>query len=86
MFVQELSFPQTVPTDDAFFNRNWAGACGGRLAGPGLLAGWATGFWIVWVEAGPLQCWTAGSKRGISLQKQEIRGVGEGFARGRSDA
>ena len=40
MFVQELSFPQTAPTDDAFFNRNWAGACGGRLAGPGLLAGW----------------------------------------------
>ena len=31
MFVQELSFPQTAPTDDAFFNRNWAGTCGGRL-------------------------------------------------------
>ena len=56
MFVQELSFPQTAPTDDAFFNRNWAGACGGRLAGPGLLAGWAAGSWIVWVEAGSLQC------------------------------
>ena len=26
--------------DDAFFNRNWAGARGGRWAGPGLLAGW----------------------------------------------
>ena len=23
-----------------FFNRNWAGACRGRWAGPGLLAGW----------------------------------------------
>ena len=26
LFVKELSFPQTVPTDGAFFNRNWAGA------------------------------------------------------------
>ena len=26
--------------DDAFFNRNCAGARGGRWAGPGLLAGW----------------------------------------------
>ena len=32
MFVQELSFPQTAPTNDAFFNRNWAGVCGGCLA------------------------------------------------------
>ena len=28
MFMKELSFPQTTPTDDAFVNRNWAGACG----------------------------------------------------------
>ena len=27
LFVKEMSFPQTAPTDDAFFNRNWAGAC-----------------------------------------------------------
>ena len=27
LFVKELSFPQMAPTDDAFFNRNWAGAC-----------------------------------------------------------
>ena len=47
MFVQELSFPQTVLTDDAFFQWNWAGACGGRFARPGLLAGWAAGSWIV---------------------------------------
>ena len=33
LFVKELSFPQTAPTDDAFFNRNWAGACWGRWAG-----------------------------------------------------
>ena len=26
LFVKELSFPQTAPTDDAFFNRNWARA------------------------------------------------------------
>ena len=31
-----------------FFNRNWAGAYGGRWAGPSLLAGWIGGYWIVW--------------------------------------
>ena len=31
-----------------FCNRNWAGACGGRLAGPRLLAGWTGGCQIVW--------------------------------------
>ena len=35
-----MSFPQTAPTDDAFFNRNWVGECGGRWAGPGFLADW----------------------------------------------
>ena len=59
--------------DDAFFNRNWAGAYRGRWVGPGLLTGYIAGFWIVWAEVG-------------LLQKQERRGVGEGFARGRSDA
>ena len=34
LFVKELSFPQTVPTDDAFFNRNWDGACWNRWVGP----------------------------------------------------
>ena len=29
--MKELSFPQTAPTDDAFFNRNWAGVCLGSL-------------------------------------------------------
>ena len=52
-----------------FFNRNWAGACRGRWAGPGLLAGWAAGSWIVWVEVGSRQCWSAGSGRGTSLQR-----------------
>ena len=39
MFIKELSFPQTAPTVDAFFNRNWAGGHGGRWAGPELLTG-----------------------------------------------
>ena len=43
IFVKELSFPQTAPTDDAFFNRNWAGACSGRWAGSGLILGWSAG-------------------------------------------
>ena len=64
-------------SDDAFFDRNWAGACRGRGAGPGLLAGWAAGSWIVWVEVGSLQCWSAGSGRGTPLQKQERRRAGE---------
>ena len=32
LFVKELSFPQTTLTDDAFFNRNCAGACWDRWA------------------------------------------------------
>ena len=34
LFLKELSFSQTTPTDDAFFNRNWAGACWNRWASP----------------------------------------------------
>ena len=34
LFVKEQSLPQTAPTNDAFFNRNWAGACWNRWAGP----------------------------------------------------
>ena len=30
--IKELSFPQTAPTDVAFFDRNWAGAH--RVVGP----------------------------------------------------
>ena len=32
-----------APIDDAFFQSDWAGACGGRWAGPGLLLGWSVG-------------------------------------------
>ena len=39
LFVKELSFPQTAPTNDAFFNRNWVRACWDRWAGLGLLLG-----------------------------------------------
>ena len=39
LFVKEFSFPQTAPTDDAFFNRNWAGGCWDRWAGTGTTAG-----------------------------------------------
>ena len=69
IFIKELSFPQTAPTNDVFFNRNWAGACWGCWAGPGSLAGWSTGSWIVGAEVGLLQCWSAGSGRGTPLQK-----------------
>ena len=69
-----------------FFNRNWAGACWGRWAGPRLLAGWSAGSWIVGAEVGLLQRWSVGFGSGTPQQKQEGKGVGGGFARGRSDA
>ena len=84
--MYRINLSRTMKIDDAFFNRNWAGTCEGRWAGPGLLAGWDAGSWIVWAEVGSLQCWSAGSECGTLLQKQGRRGVGEGFARGRSDA
>ena len=40
IFMKELSFPQTELTDDAFFNRNWAGACEGRTWIAGGLGYW----------------------------------------------
>ena len=43
LFVKELSFPQTAPTDDAFFNQNWAGACWVIGLELGLLLDWSTG-------------------------------------------
>ena len=46
IFVKELSFPQTAPTDDAFFQLDWAGACGGHWAGPGLVLGWSVGIGV----------------------------------------
>ena len=70
-----------------FFNRNWAGGCWGRWAGPGLLAGWSAVSWIVEAEVGLLQCWSAGSECGSSRQKeQERRIAGSGFASSLSNA
>ena len=69
-----------------FFNQNWARVRMGRWAGPGLMLGCSAGSWIVGAEVGLLQCWSTGSRRGTPLQKQGRRGVGEGFARGVSDA
>ena len=43
-------------SDDAFFNWNWAGACGSRWDGPKLLVGWTEGCRIVWAGVGSLQC------------------------------
>ena len=69
LFVKELSFPQTEPTDDAFFNRTGLEHIGVFRPEIGLLLGWF-----------------AGSGCGTTLQKQERRWVGGGFARSRSDA
>ena len=43
LFVKELSFPQTAPTDDAFFNRTGLESVG--VVGPelGMLLGWSAG-------------------------------------------
>ena len=35
-----ISAMTDISHDDAFFNRNWAGARGGRWVGPELLADW----------------------------------------------
>ena len=43
LFVKELSFPQTTPTDDAFFNRIGLERIGSRWAGLGQLLGWFIG-------------------------------------------
>ena len=42
--------------DDAFFNRNWAGAYGGRWAGPRRLVDGTGGCRITWAGVGLLQC------------------------------
>ena len=47
IFVKELSFPQTAPTDDAFVNRTGLESVG--VVGPelGLLLDWSAGFSVV---------------------------------------
>ena len=46
---------------------------------------WAGACSGCWVGAGLILGWSSGSGRDTPLQKQRRRGVGEGFARGRSD-
>ena len=71
IFIKELSFPQTAPTDDAFFQPELGWSVLGPWAGPGLLAGWLAGSWIVGAEIGLLQCWSASSGRDTPLQNKE---------------
>ena len=74
------------PDDVFFFNWNWAGECRGRWAGPGWLADWDAGYWIVGAGVGRCCCWSAGSGCDTPLQEEPARRrAGEGFARGRSD-
>ena len=47
LFVKELSFPQTVPTIDAFSNRTGLERVGVVGPEPGLLLDWSTGFGAV---------------------------------------
>ena len=42
LFVKEMSFPQTAPTDDAFFNRTGLERIGVVVPEIGLLLGWST--------------------------------------------
>ena len=87
ILIKELSFPQTAPTNDAFFYRDWAGACRGRWAGPRLMLDRSTGC----ASSGlGYDCCCADwqvSECGKPLQKEpERRRVGESFACSRSDA
>ena len=70
LFVKELSFPHTTPTDDVFFSTETGlERIGGVRPELGLLLSRSAGF----------ECETP-------LQKQEKKRVGEGSARGRSNA
>ena len=54
IFFLENSYSCYIYMMMLFFNGDWAGACRGRWAGPGLLVGWDVGFRIVGVEVGSL--------------------------------
>ena len=82
-----LNMHERLIIDDVFFNRNWGVACRGRWAGPGLLVGWGCRLlgrrgWGR-IAAAMLDCrlWV----RHFSAKTRK-KGVGEGFARDRSDA
>ena len=73
--------------NNAFFQPDWVRACWGRWAGPRLLSGRTGGCWIFWAEMDPLHVDLLLVLRTVfHCTKQGGRGVGEGVARGRSDA
>ena len=79
IFVKELSFPQTAPTDDAFFQPDWAEACWGRWAGTMAAVDWSEGSgssgWA-WTAAGliyRLCVWIFSAKR--TRKKKGLKGV-----------
>ena len=37
--MRKMRYEKSMIPDDVFFDRNWAGACGGRWVGPRLLMG-----------------------------------------------
>ena len=76
LFVKELSFQQTAPTDDAFFQSDWIGEYWGRRAGDRTAAGLVCRLWIIGSEIGLWLGWSAGSGCGAPLQRQERRRVG----------
>ena len=47
IFIKEQSFPQMASTDDAFFNRNWAGVCEGLLGRTRIGVGRVHGLYVV---------------------------------------
>ena len=73
-------------TDDAFFNRNWVGACGGRWAGPGLILDRSTGC----ASSGLGYDCCCADRQVLNVARlcknKKEWGLGEGCARGRSDA
>ena len=73
-------------SDDAFFNRNWAGVCLGLFGRTRIGVGQVHRLYVV----GPgYDCYCADRPvLDVTLlcKKNEKKGVGEGFARGRSDA
>ena len=57
ILIKSIVIPKIIIISDAvFFNRDWAGACGGRWAGPGLMMGRTEGCRIAWAGVGSLQC------------------------------
>ena len=87
IFVQELSFPQTVPTDDANFQPELGWSVKGSLGWTKTVGG------LNWRMPDRLGCDEVAAtltceirSRPFSAKNQEKRGVGGGFARGHSDA